>query len=386
MSSTPELRPDEIACSVLMPVLNEERHIEASLDAMQAQEFDGVLEFLVIDGGSTDATVAIVAERALEDPRIRLLENPRRTTPSGLNVGLGHARGRWVARMDAHAEYPSDYLKLGVERLRKGGTGWVSGLALAKGRGPVSRAVAVALRGTLGRGGSRKWVAHRGDEEYELDSGVFAGVWERETLLETRGWDEAWVRNQDAEMAGRFLGRGEKLILLPAMGAGYAPRDTLFGLARQYYGYGYYRVMTARRHPHTMRRSQLLSPAVVTTLAMTVAAPRRLRRLARVGIAVYGATLTAAGVQARREAEHPADAALVPAVLAAMHLGYGFGALRQAAQGGPPWAALAGALGATGLAERLAPPPEPVFAPSLERAMAERANGPAEPVISDRGT
>ena len=102
-------------------------------------------------------------------------------------------------------------------RLRRGDTRWVSGPQVATGDGPVSRAVALALRTPLGRGGSRKWGTSDGavTEEYELDSGVFAGVWERDTLLEYGGWDEGWPRNQDSEMAGRFLARGERLICLP---------------------------------------------------------------------------------------------------------------------------------------------------------------------------
>src|ERR1017187_3969399 len=94
-----------VACSVLMPVLNEERHIEGSVAAMCRQRFRGELEFLIVDGGSTDRTLEIVRGLAREDTRIRLLANPRRVTSSGLNVALGSARGRWVARMDAHAEY-----------------------------------------------------------------------------------------------------------------------------------------------------------------------------------------------------------------------------------------------------------------------------------------
>src|SRR5215471_15789892 len=109
-----------------MPVLNEERHIEASVAAMRGQTFDGPMEFLLIDGGSTDRTLEILRDLAAEDPRIRILSNPRRTTPSGLNVGLAHARGRWVARMDAHTEYHADYVALGVQRLARGGTRWVS--------------------------------------------------------------------------------------------------------------------------------------------------------------------------------------------------------------------------------------------------------------------
>src|SRR5260370_906967 len=98
--------------------------------------------------------------------------------------------------------------------------------------GPVSRAVALGLASRLGRGGSRKWGEQRlaSDAEWELDTGVFAGVWERETLLEYGGWDERWVRNEDSEMAGRFLARGERLVCLASMGADYVPRDSLAGL------------------------------------------------------------------------------------------------------------------------------------------------------------
>jgi len=356
-----------VDCSVLMPVYNEEHHIVASVAAMRRQEFPGTLEFVVVDGGSADRTLEILAALAREDPRIRVFDNPRRVTASGLNVALSHARGRWVARMDAHTEYPSDYVALGVSRLGRGDTRWVSGPPIATGHGPVSRAVALALRSMLGRGGSRKWAAERGsrDAEYELDAGVFAGVWERETVLAYGGWDEDWVRNQDSEMAGRFLARGERLICLPAMAAEYTPRNSLPALWRQYYQYGQYREKTAARHPQTMRRSHLLAPGVLLTLAACVAAPRPVRRVARGGIAVYVAAIAAAGVRALADAEDPRDAALVPAVLAVMHLAHGAGTLTGAVRFGPPTAAVAGALGLSGLAARLAPPPAPVAAPSL---------------------
>lgn len=372
MSETKILDRDQpgVACSVLMPVLNEERHIEASVAAMSRQRFPGRLEFLIIDGGSTDHTLQIVDRLAAADARIRVLRNRRRVTSSGLNVGLGHARGRWVARMDAHTEYPDDYLLRGVQRLEAGGTSWVSGLAVAHGRGPVSRAVTLALGGALGRGGSRKWSAEHGvDQEYELDSGVFAGVWERRTLLDHGGWDEHWVRNQDSEMAGRFLARGETLILIPAMAAAYAPRNSLAGVWRQYHGYGVYRVMTWARHPHTMRRSHVLTPGIVATLAAALLAPRPVRGLARVGAGAYMTALAAAAARAAPNAEHSVDAALVPAALVAMHLGYGTGVWRQVVRGGPPLAAIAQVCGLGRLAARLAPRPTGVFAPSLHEAL-----------------
>ncbi|HEY6396552.1 MAG TPA: glycosyltransferase, partial [Solirubrobacteraceae bacterium] len=68
--------PPTIDCSVLVPVLNEEVDIAATIRAMLAQEFGGELEFLVVDGGSNDRTREVVADLAARDPRIRLLDNP----------------------------------------------------------------------------------------------------------------------------------------------------------------------------------------------------------------------------------------------------------------------------------------------------------------------
>jgi succinoglycan biosynthesis protein ExoA len=333
--------------SVLIPTLNEERYIEQAVAAMRRQRFDGRVEFVFADGRSSDRTREILESLAVEDPRIRVFENPNRTVSSGLNVALRHARGRYVARMDAHTEYPEDYLALGVARLRQGGTRWVSGPQVPVGHGPVSRAVATALSSPLGRGGSRKWgtTGEGPADDYELDSGVFAGVWEHSTLLEYGGWDERWPRNSDSEMAGRFLGHGERLICVPAMGAAYVPRDSLRGLWRQYRDYGRYRFKTAGRHPHTLRRSHLLAPGIVLATAASVWSPRPLRTAARAGVGVYVATLAAASVRASAGADRRLDALLVAPALAVMHYGHGVGALQSVARDGVPVAAVASALG-----------------------------------------
>jgi succinoglycan biosynthesis protein ExoA len=355
-------------CTILMPVLNEEPHIQQTLDAMLRQRFPGELEFLVIDGGSTDRTREMVSEVATRDPRVRLLSNPRRVTPSGLNVGLAH--GRWVARMDGHTQYPEDYVLLGVERLAQGGTRWVSGPQIPRGQAPVSRAVALALRSPLGRGGSRKWQAAQ-EGERELDSGVFAGVWERNTLLEYGGWDERWIRNQDSEMAGRFIARGDRLVMLSAMAASYTPRGSLRALARQYFQYGQYRTKTARRHPQTMRRSHLLAPSLVVAAVASMAGPRHLRKLACGGLTIYASALATASAKGLREAEQPIDAALVPVVLVTMHVAHGLGALRETLVNGPPTAALASAAGLGTVTAGHSRGSGDVFAPSLDAALSE---------------
>jgi hypothetical protein len=336
---TPTVSPD---VSVLVPVLDEAANIRETVAAMRSQRLAGEVELLFADGGSRDATRRILGELAEEDPRIRVFDNPRRSTPSGLNVCLRHARGTYVARMDAHTFYPDTYLAAGTARLGRGGTSWVSGPAVPVPCGPVGRAIALALAGPLGQGGSRKWSP--GDAEYELDSGVFAGVWRREVVMAYGGWDEDWPSNQDSEMAGRFLRRGERLVCLPEMGAHYLPRESLGSLARQYRGYGFYRVRTARRHPDTLRRSALLPPAVVLAWLAAMLAPAPLRRAARVGVAVHAGAVAAAGLQAARGGAGR-ESALVPLVLLTMHGAHGVGYLHGFLRFGPPWPALARVVG-----------------------------------------
>ncbi len=350
--------------SVLVPVLNEESHIRETVSAMQAQQFDGTVELLYADGRSEDRTREILLELAKDDPRIRVLDNPRRGTASALNVCLREARGEFVARMDAHTYYGDRYLAAGVERLRVGDVSWVSGPAVPRPRGLVSRAVVLALASFLGRGGSRKWdEAGEFGGERELDTGVFGGVWRRSTLMELGGWDEDWPINQDSEMAARHLVEGGRIVCMGEMVGYYVPRDSLRSLARQYFRYGYYRARTFRRHPNSMRPSQLIAPALSVSLLGAAVAPGPLRTLARAGTASYLLAVLGTGVMTGLRSGQFAESAVLVVVLPVMHLAWGFGALVGGARFGPPIGAIASLLGMEGAAP--APPSWSVYSPSL---------------------
>src|SRR4051794_24109005 len=294
-----EERP--VLVSVLTPVLNEEAHIRATVASMQRQELDGEVEFLFIDGRSSDDTKAILEELAVEDPRIRVLDNPDRTTAFALNIGLAASRGRYVARMDGHTSYPSDYLALGVERLQRGDVVWVAGPQMPRGEGVWSKRVEMALETGLASIGSKRWgdrSAGSPEAEVELDTGVFTGVMPREVLEAHGGWNGGWPINQDSELAARVLAAGGRIVQLPAMGASYVPRNSLRGLARQYYRYGLYRGKTARHHPNSLRRSHLLGPGLVLAAAGSLAAPRPLRPVSRLAVAAYCLALVTASARA----------------------------------------------------------------------------------------
>jgi hypothetical protein len=75
--------------------------------------------------------------------------------------------------------------------------------------------------------------------------------------------------------------------------------------------------------------------------------------------------VVAEGARSLPYARPRSDALLVPVVLMIMHVAFGVGTLVGAARSGVPMAAIASAAGLNTLADSLASPPEPVFAPSL---------------------
>ena len=322
--------------TILVPVLNEARWLRQTAAAICGQAVDGGIEVLFIDGGSCDGSRELLARLAADDERIRVLDNPERVVPSALNRGLREARGRYVARMDAHTVYPRDYVARGIERLSRGDVEWASGPAVPHASTGFARCVAAALGSPLGRGGSSKWShAGGGPPETELDTGVFAGVWPRATLERLGGWDPDFHVNEDAEMAARVLGGGGRIVCLASMAARYAPRSTLRGLWRQYWRFGRYRAMTARRHPIALRRAHLAPVALTATVAASAVPARLVRRPAHAAIAVYAVVVGAAAarVAPTRTAR---DIGGVAVALATMHLSWGAGFIYGCARGGPP--------------------------------------------------
>ena len=253
--------------SVLTPVLNEEEHIREVAAKMLAQRFDGTIEFIFIDGDSEDRTAEILRELQRTDPRVRILQNPRRSTPVGLNIGLANARGAFIARMDAHTLYPEDYLARGVARLRRGGADHVSGPQLAHGDGTWSRRVALALDTPLGRGGAQfRAGLERRDRGRQRLHRRLAALGARGARRLGRG-----LAQRSGLRAGRPHPRGGgRILCLPEMSAKYIPRDSLKALARQYWRYGVYRAKTSGAHPESMRRSHLLAPSLALSLAAAI--------------------------------------------------------------------------------------------------------------------
>jgi len=86
--------------SVVMSVFNGQAFLSEAIESILGQTF-GEFEFVVIDDGSTDKTAEILAQYAARDARIRVLRHDNKGRAASLNIGIGQAAGKYIARMDA---------------------------------------------------------------------------------------------------------------------------------------------------------------------------------------------------------------------------------------------------------------------------------------------
>lgn len=94
--------------SVIMPCLNGERHIQASIDSVRAQTFEN-FELIVVDNGSTDRTSEILG--SVNDARLKVLNLPERGVSRARNRGLREARGTFIAFLDSDDTWSAEFLE-----------------------------------------------------------------------------------------------------------------------------------------------------------------------------------------------------------------------------------------------------------------------------------
>ena len=302
-----------------MPVLNEERHLEAAVRHVLAQDYPGELEVVLGVGPSADRTREVADGIAAADPRVVVVDNPTGRTPSGLNAAIGASSHPIVARIDGHAMMPGDYLRVAVETLQSSGADNVGGIMAAEGETPWERAVAAAMTSKIGVGNAR---FHTGGEGGPADT-VYLGVFRRTALERVGGYDEAFLRAQDWEMNHRIRESGGTVWFEPRMRVSYRPRPTVGKLAKQYFHYGRWRRVVSRQHPGTINLRYLAPPAALAGIAVGLAGGFYWPPLWLVP-AGYLAAVTAATLPLGKGLGL-SGRAFVPVALATMHMAWGAG-------------------------------------------------------------
>ena len=235
--------------SVILPVRNEEKYIRACVASIFAQDYPvEQMEVIFVDGRSEDRTVALLTQMREEHPQIVVLDNPNRTVPYAMNIGIAHSRGEVIVRLDAHAEYPPDYVRLSVETLLTRDCDNAGGVFETRGRGLMGEAIAEMLKTPLGVGNATYRLT---TQDGYVDTVPF-GCWRRELFDRIGGFDERMTRNQDNELNFRIRKNGGKIYLNHNIRVLYYCRDTMRGIMKMGYMNGKWNVITMTLVPGSM--------------------------------------------------------------------------------------------------------------------------------------
>jgi len=346
--------------SIIAPMLDESAHIDHFVEDVANQDFDGEVELIVADGGSTDGSVDLL-RAAVGASRLPLvvLGNTRGWVSRGLNACIERADGDLIVRLDCHSRYPPDYLRRCAVAAEETGAEVVGGVISPEGRTLVERSVACAMDGPFGgigfyrvlggdaglverlagAFGVRRPAGNHGPTRVNADTVTF-GAFRSDVFARFGLFDEYLRRNQDDEFTLRIRSGGGRVVLDPTIRVFYRPRGSFRGVFRQYFEYGLWKVAVIRKHRHRPNPRSLAPIVFVTSLSLFAAAgifSRRARLAAAGEVAVYGFLATAAGAAAIRRRNEPWS--LLPIVLAVFptfHVGYGLGMLRGVADAALP--------------------------------------------------
>lgn len=311
--------------SVVVVSRDESDATAATVASVLAQDYPAErLEVLVVSGALADPAAVGGAPGVLRDQRVRCLENPQRRVSSGLNIGIRAARGDVICRVDEHLTIAPDYLRLGVETLRRTDADSVGGQADGLGGGWFGDAVAAALGSRFGVGPHAQY----GNREPPV-TGVPLGMWPRASFERVGLFDEELTGNENEELNYRLRRAGGRIVFNPAMHAWYENRQDAARLVQQYYLYGQWTVRALQKHLGLMGGRHLAPPAAVATAAalqllgpVIPGTPFLLRAL--VGVYLLAVVLVALLAPGRRGV---AAVGAIALAFICMHAAYGVGFL-----------------------------------------------------------
>jgi len=312
--------------SIIVPCYNEQSTIQLLLNAIYSQTFARQdLEVVIADGLSIDNTRQEIQsfQQAHPDLTVRIVDNPQRIIPAGLNQALSAAEGEIIIRLDAHSMPYEDYVQLCVEAVqaKKGDNVGGQWEIQAGGKAWQARSIAAAAAHPLGVGDARYRL---GGQAQEVDTIPF-GAFHKSLVVRVGNFDESLLTNEDYEFNTRVRQSGGRVWFDPAIRSKYIARPKLSDLARQYWRYGYWKLRMLRRYPGAFRWRQLAGFFVISfpLLAIMGIWFGLARWLLGLEVVIYLLALLLAGTQLAIKNRDLALILGVPLAIATMHFSWG---------------------------------------------------------------
>lgn len=312
--------------SVVMPLYNEEKYIKNCIESLLEQDYPtGNMEWIFIDGYSTDSTRNILKSFQEKFPvLIKILDNPDKTVPFALNIGIRNSIGKYIIRLDAHAKYSYDYISKCVYYLNNTDADNVGGVAHTKSQGFVGESIAIILSSRFGVGNSR--FRTNGSSGY-VDTVPF-GAFRREVFEKWGDYDERLTRNQDNEMNYRIRKNGGKIYLAEDIHFFYYCRDSIKGISDMAIKNGMWNVITMKLCPGSMGVRHFIPLLFLISLiglsVLTVFDYRFLKYLIIELIMYFGMDL----FFSFKEAKEIKYTVMIFILFPIFHITYGFGSLK----------------------------------------------------------
>jgi len=227
--------------SVIIPCLNEEKYVKKCLDSLIEQDYPkDKIEILIIDGMSDDKTREIIQEYCQKYSFIKLLNNSKKFTPVGLNIGIKEAKGSRIIRMDTHATYEKDYISKCIKYLEEYKADNVGGVikTLPSDNTLIAKAIAFSLSHPFGVGNAYFRIGSKKTREVDT---VFCGCYRKEIFEKIGLFNENLTRSQDIEFNLRLKKSGGKIFLIPDIKSCYYPlADLKSFLKKEFYRSGFW--------------------------------------------------------------------------------------------------------------------------------------------------
>ena len=318
--------------SVVCPIYNEEKYIAKCIDSILEQDFPhDDMEVLFVDGMSSDRTREIVLEYTEKYKFIRLLDNPHRTSPYAMNIGIENATGDTIFRMDAHAQYPNNYLSELYQKFQElPNAENVGGVCETLPCNDTNEAYAIAevLSNSFGMGNS---YFRTGVSEIRKVDTVPFGCFHKSLFKRIGLYDTDLDRNQDDELNGRIIRNGGSIYIIPSIKIKYFARDKMGKVRKMFYQYGLYKPLVNKKlgAPATLRQFVpvlFLLGIVLGAVACYFWPTFRWIYLALA--CLYMLICFSIGIKNAVKHKRPLLAILIPYALFNTHISYGWGYLR----------------------------------------------------------